>query len=176
MLQEGDYVVGELEVYDSLTGELLLRDQFISKLGTGVYNKNLEKDLIGKEEKEEIVLEYSAENNPFGQRNPNLIRLVPLREFHKRGIKPIPGLVVIINGLPGRILSVSGGRVLVDFNSPIVGRAIKVVIKNLKKVDRDEFLRELAKYLKLEKEIEEKDGKVEVTGKVLKAIVEAYKL
>ena len=171
MLQEGDLVVGEIEIYDN-TGNLLARDKLITKLGIGLFNKQIEKDLINKDEQKEIILEYNEENNPFGKRKPELIRLVKISEFRKRGINPIPGLIVNINGFPAVILSVSGGRVLVDFNNPLAGKKIKIVVKDIKKLDKKEWIKEFANYLGLSQFVEEKEGKIVITNELLKATLE----
>ncbi len=61
----------------------------------------------------------------FGERNPKLAKMVPLQEFRKRDIKPFPGLIVELNNLHGRVQSVSGGRVRVDFNHPLAGKEVE---------------------------------------------------
>jgi len=171
MLQENDLIVAELEVYDK-NNNLLAREKMIAKLGSGFFNKRIEQDLIGKDENKEITLEYDVENNPYGKRNPSLVRLVPLREFYKRGIKPIPGLVVTINGLPAVILSISGGRVLVDFNHPLAGKELVIKVKDIKKLDKKEWVKELANYLGMGQYVEEKEGKLIVTNEFLRSLLD----
>jgi len=45
----------------------------------------------------------------------------------------MPGLRIEVDGTPGTIKSVSGGRVLIDFNHPLAGRVLKyqVTITNI---------------------------------------------
>jgi FKBP-type peptidyl-prolyl cis-trans isomerase 2 len=74
----------------------------------------------------------------FGERKPELIRMVALKEFKRRNIVPFPGLVVDLNGLQGRVQSVSGGRVRVDFNHPLAGKAIEFELEVVEKVDGKE--------------------------------------
>ena len=74
----------------------------------------------------------------FGERKPEFIRMVALKEFKRRNIVPFPGLVVELNGLQGRVQSVSGGRVRVDFNHPLAGKAIEFELEVVEKVDGKE--------------------------------------
>jgi FKBP-type peptidyl-prolyl cis-trans isomerase SlyD len=66
----------------------------------------------------------------FGEREPELVKLVPLKVFKANGINPAPGLVVVLeNNLPGRVQTVSGGRVRVDFNHELAGRTLEYELK-----------------------------------------------
>ncbi len=86
-------------------------------------------------EKKRITL---SPKDAFGERNEELIRVVSLREFKKRNIAPFPGLVVELNGLRGRVQSVSGGRVRVDFNHPLAGKTIEFELEVVEKVEGKE--------------------------------------
>lgn len=67
-----------------------------------------------------------ASKDAFGERDPELVKLVPLKVFKANGINPVPGLVVVLeNNLPGRIQSVSGGRVRIDFNHELAGKTLE---------------------------------------------------
>ncbi|MBI3413265.1 MAG: peptidylprolyl isomerase [Candidatus Aenigmarchaeota archaeon] len=58
----------------------------------------------------------------FGPRDSRLIKIFSEAEFAKNNMNPVPGLTVNLNGLRGRVLSSSGGRVQVDFNHPLAGK------------------------------------------------------
>ena len=60
----------------------------------------------------------------FGNRNPELIKLIPEARFKNQNIDATPGAYVTINKLRGRIVSNDGGRVRVDFNHPLAGKAL----------------------------------------------------
>ncbi|ADG13017.1 peptidylprolyl isomerase FKBP-type [Methanocaldococcus infernus ME] len=81
---------------------------------------------MGVGEEREVTL---PPEKAFGQRRPDLLKIVPMSEFKKRGIKPIVGLPITIDGVTGRIVSVNSGRVLVDFNHPLAGKEVKYRIK-----------------------------------------------
>ena len=75
---------------------------------------------IGEKKTVEIPVEKA-----FGERKPELIRLVPMSTFQEQNIDPNPGSYVTINGLNGRIISSSGGRIRVDFNHPLAGKKLE---------------------------------------------------
>ena len=81
-------------------------------------------------EGEEREIELPPEK-AFGPRNKDLIVIIPEKEFRKRGITPVPGLVIEADGRPGRVLSVSGGRVQVDFNHELAGKTVIYKVKVL---------------------------------------------
>lgn len=103
-------------------------------VGKGELIKGLDEQLTGMNVGEEkaIIIEPK---NAFGERNPELVRVVPLAEFHKRKVQPFAGLIVDVNGYRGKVQSVSGGRVRVDFNPELAGRNIEYKVKIEKKLD-----------------------------------------
>lgn len=78
--------------------------------------------LEGKELKT-YTLSLSPEQ-AFGKKDPKLMQLLPMTQFHKENINPFPGLQLNLNGMMGIVRSVSGGRVIVDFNHPLAGRDV----------------------------------------------------
>ncbi|MEM4254851.1 MAG: peptidylprolyl isomerase [Candidatus Norongarragalinales archaeon] len=65
-----------------------------------------------------------APEKAFGQRNPNLVRLISLSKFQEQGITPAPGMTLEIDNMPARVVSAEGGRVKVDLNHPLAGKTI----------------------------------------------------
>ena len=51
-----------------------------------------------------------------------MIQLVPMKEFRKQGMNPMPGMKIQSEGATGKILTVNGGRVKVDFNHELAGK------------------------------------------------------
>ena len=82
--------------------------------------KGLDEALVGARAGEKRSIKIAAAN-AFGERNPELVRLVSMQKFAEQGIKPQPGLVLEIDGARCRVQSVSGGRVRVDFNHDLAG-------------------------------------------------------
>ena len=83
----------------------------------------LDQALINKEVGKNYTIRLLPEQ-AFGKKDAKKIRLVPATTFYKQQIMPQPGLEVNIDGVLARILIVSGGRVLVDFNHPIAGKEV----------------------------------------------------
>ncbi len=98
-------------------------------IGEKMLVKGLDAFLVGKTPGTYTVA-LSAED-AFGKKNPKLMKLVPLQMFLKEKIRPFPGLQVNMDGYMGVIRSVSGGRVIVDFNHPLAGRDVvyEVMVK-----------------------------------------------
>lgn len=90
----------------------------------------LDAALMHKEEKKTFIVELTPEQ-AFGKKDPKLLQLVPLQHFHKQQINPFPGLQLNLNGALGTVRTVSGGRVIVDFNHPLAGRPVlyEVIVK-----------------------------------------------
>lgn len=96
--------------------------------------KALEEQMIGKETGKEYEFEISADN-AFGRKDAKLIQMIPLNKFRQQNIHPIPGLQLNIDGVFGIVKTVSGGRVLVDFNHPLAGKDLVYNVKINRIVD-----------------------------------------
>jgi peptidylprolyl isomerase len=92
--------------------------------------KGLDNSLEGLEVGKETTIEISPEQG-FGFRDPDKIRLIPIRRLRKKNITPYPGAQVEIEGKLGVIRSVGAGRVQVDFNPPLAGKTLiyKLTVK-----------------------------------------------
>ncbi|MGC9079678.1 MAG: FKBP-type peptidyl-prolyl cis-trans isomerase [Nanopusillaceae archaeon] len=117
----------EYKIYDE-NGNLLeeTREPVIIPLGFNILHKDIEEKLKNSE--------YGKEYNfllkrPFGERNPDLIKIIPISEFYKRNIIPKENLVVNVDGMIGVIRSINSGRVLVDFNHFYAGKDLVYKIK-----------------------------------------------
>lgn len=96
-------------------------------LGQAMILPAIDNFLIGKE-----IGEYNLELTPdkaFGFRKRDLLRLIPISVFYSQKVAPETGMVFQFDNMLGKITSVSGGRVMVDFNNPL---ANKEVIYDLK--------------------------------------------
>jgi len=74
---------------------------------------------VGEHKTFEVVPEKA-----FGERRDELIKPLPLARFKEQNIEPYPGAVINIGEMRGRITSVDGGRVKVDFNHPLAGKTL----------------------------------------------------
>ncbi len=155
MVEKGEMVLISFEGKDLVTGKVfdttseetakkegIFREGSIFKpipvvIGKGELVQGLEEALQEMKIGEERVLDISPEKG-FGERNPELVRVIPLNEFKKRNVTPATGMVVDINNMYGKIQSISGGRVRVDFNPDLAGRAVQYKLKIEKKLDSSE--------------------------------------
>lgn len=76
-----------------------------------------------------------GEENAFGKKDSKLLKLMPMTAFKKQKINPFVGLTVDMDGTRGVVRSVSGGRVIVDFNHPLAGKQVKYQINITKKIE-----------------------------------------
>lgn len=60
----------------------------------------------------------------FGPKDPNKVDTIPLREFQKQEVTPYPGMRLQHQGKMATVVSVSPGRVRVDYNSPLAGKSL----------------------------------------------------
>ena len=106
-------------------------------VGEGQVVKGLDEALKHLNVGEEKELELAPEN-AFGSRNPDFIRLVPIKVFKQQGINPVPGMPVELDGRHARIQTVAGGRVRVDFNHELAGRTLVYNVKVVSKAASDD--------------------------------------
>ena len=145
--KNGDFVqiefVGRLEdgtIFDLNDKELAkkeglgthIHDKTIICLGSKDIVEGLDEFLIDKEPNQKLEATIQPEKG-FGKKDAKQFSLVPLNKFKDKKFNPMPGLRIEVDGTPGTIKSVSGGRVLIDFNHPLAGRVLKyqVTITNI---------------------------------------------
>jgi peptidylprolyl isomerase len=153
--QKGDFILinytGKVketnEVFDTTYEEVSKKerlhkdgDMYEPKLvviGEGWVLKALDDAILDMEPDKEVTVEISSDK-AFGQRDPEKIRRVPLRQLLAKEIKPIIGARVEFQGKMATIRAVGAGRVLLDFNPPLAGRTLiyDVIVK--KKLDSSE--------------------------------------
>ena len=130
-------------------------------------------------ENKEINKEYEIEINPkegFGDRNPQLIKTIPLRSFQEQKVAPYPGMVLTLDSAVARILAISGARVITDFNNPLAGKYLKYKYKVIRKVDDEkEKCEALFKtFFKMIPEFDIKESVVIKGPEMLKMFAEAF--
>ncbi len=96
----------------------------------------IEEAIVGLKEGDEKEVKVTPEKG-FGERNSNLIQLVPMKEFKKQGIKPVPGMRTTSEGQNAKVLTVSGGRVKLDFNHELAGKNLTYDVKVAEIVEED---------------------------------------
>ena len=91
----------------------------------------LDNSLVGKKKGDKYTVNISQDDG-FGKKDPKLIELVPMSKFREQKINPMVGMHVNIDDSQGIVRSVSGGRVIIDFNHPFSGRDLIYDIEVLK--------------------------------------------
>lgn len=133
-------------------------------IGEGHIIEGLDQGLIGKEKGE-----HSFDIKPpqaFGKKNPELIQIIPEKEFKKQNMTPRPGLEINVDGEYGVIKKTGGGRVVVDFNHPLSGKEISYDVEVHRVVeDKKEQAESLLEKIGMPYEdlaVEDKEAKVTV--------------
>ena len=109
----------------------------ISIVGAGRLIKGMEDELLKAEVGKEIVVEIPPEKG-YGVRDSKLVKIHSYRELVRQKIEPEIGKEVIINNKKGKIITVTPGRVIIDFNHPLAGKKLKYRFKVLEKIEKDE--------------------------------------
>ena len=97
----------------------------------------IEEAIIGLEEGETKHIEVDSDN-AFGPRDPKMIQLVPMKEFKRQGMTPVQGMKIQSEGATGKILTVNGGRVKVDFNHELAGKDLVYDVEVTEVIDDEE--------------------------------------
>ena len=114
-----------LDIEDKPMVVCIGKDMLISGL-----DKSLENKEIGKNYEIEL-----PPKDAFQERKKELVKLMPIKLFIEKKINPRPGMTLAINDMLVKIISVSGGRVLVDFNNPLAGKIIIYNFEIKRKID-----------------------------------------
>ena len=97
--------------------------------------KALDEDIVkNADASKDTILNLSAEE-AYGRRKKEMIKVITKSSFDEHKTRPVVGMVYDFNGMYGTVKSVIGGRVMVDFNSPLAGKDIRLVYKVVKKID-----------------------------------------
>ncbi|MBN2126840.1 MAG: peptidylprolyl isomerase [Candidatus Diapherotrites archaeon] len=161
------------KIFETTSKELAEKEEIASEnrefkpicvlLGNNELFPVLEKALTEMKENESRKIELTPEQ-AFGERKKDLVRVIPIKQFKDNKMNPFPGLIIEADGLRGRVQTVSGGRVRVDFNNDLAGKNIEYELKLIKKVtDSKEKAKHLTeKYLPIP-EVDYKMEKEKIT-------------
>jgi FKBP-type peptidyl-prolyl cis-trans isomerase SlyD len=156
-------IVATGQVFDSTIEQ---KKPVVTCIGSGMLLPAVDISLEGKSVGQEYSLDLKPED-AFGQRNPKLMQLVPLQVFKEKGVYPTPGLQVNIDGVLATIRSVSSGRVTIDFNHPLAGKALNFWVKiNKQIIDVKEKLTALLKEWEPEIDVKEKEIDIKISKKL----------
>lgn len=163
-MNDGDFIkinfemfVGDDRKLVSTNNEQLARDNdiFDEKINYRetvliVGSENLFNEINESFKNAEIGKEYEvniAPENAYGVRDPKNIKVHTVREFQRHEIDPIPGQEITLGNRRGRIISVTPGRVLVDYNHQWASKPVLYKYTVVAKVESDtEKVRALIDY------------------------------
>jgi len=131
-------------------------------VGEGFVIKGLDDALLKMKvgEKKKIVIKPE---DAFGERNPDLMRIFPISFFEEQKISPKPGMVIDFSGMKGKIQSVSGGRVRVDFNNPLAGRELEYEVEIVSKIEKpEEKIKAIFEYFGFDAKVKVEDNVAEI--------------
>ncbi len=181
MIKENDIIEIDLIVKDNNTKEVLdttyedvaKTEKIYSEkitytplkvvFGKGELLESVEKNIKDLETSKQKTFSLKKEE-AFGDKDSKNIKLLSMNDFKKENIKPVPGLHINFGNTTGKILSVSGGRVQVDFNHDFAGKDLEYTIslKNIYTSDVDKITGLIKKFFyfmpeeQIEKNISEK--------------------
>lgn len=138
------------EVFDTTIGEVAKKERLYKEgeiyeptlviIGEGWVLKALDEKLpdfkIGKASSVEIPPEKA-----FGNRDPEKVKLYPIRRLTSRGITPKLGMRLEIDGKPATVRTMGSGRIQLDFNPPLAGKTLvyDVTVKRKLKTEKEKI-------------------------------------
>jgi len=105
--------------------------------GEGWVLKALDESLLNLELNKTAPVEIPAEK-AFGSRDPEKVKLMPLRRLIAKGITPQLGMRVEVDGKLAVVRTMGAGRVQLDFNPPLAGKTLVYEVTVQKKLETKE--------------------------------------
>ena len=154
-LQKGDFILIDYvakvketnEVFDTTKEEVAKKGRLgkegdiyepkLVVLGENWVLKALDEALVAMDTDKPQSVEISADKG-FGQRDPEKIKRVPIKQLYAKEINPVVGARIEFQGKMATVRSTGAGRVLLDFNPPLAGRTLIYDVKITKKLDKAE--------------------------------------
>ena len=154
-LQKSDFILLDFvakvketgEVFDTTIEETAKKehlykegDIYESKLvviGEGWVIKALDESLPTMEVGKSSVVEITPDK-AFGDRDPEKVRRVPLRQLLAKDITPTLGMRLEYGGKTATVRAIGAGRVLLDFNPPLAGKTLVYEATVKKKLETTE--------------------------------------
>jgi FKBP-type peptidyl-prolyl cis-trans isomerase SlyD len=154
-LQKGDFILISYtakvketnEVFDTTQEDVAKKEHLFKEgkmyepklvvVGESWVLKALDDSLTTMEINKPANVEISPEK-AFGQRDPEKIRRVPLKQLLAKEINPVVGAQIEFQGKDAVVRSTGAGRVLLDFNPPLAGKTLVYDVTVSKKLESNE--------------------------------------
>jgi FKBP-type peptidyl-prolyl cis-trans isomerase 2 len=152
-IEKGDFVlisyVGKVketnDVFDTTIEDVAKKERlykegeiYESKLivaGEGWVLKALDESLLNFEVGKKASIEIPPEK-AFGNRDPEKVKMTPLRRLIAKGITPQLGMRVEIDNKLATVRTIGAGRVQLDFNPPLAGKTLVYEVTIEKKIEK----------------------------------------
>jgi len=129
-----DTTVEEVAKEERLYKEGEIYEPRLIVVGEGWMLKALDEEFpnfeVGKTASVEIPPEKA-----FGSRDPEKVRMIPLRRLTAKGITPRLGMSLEFDGKLAVVRTVGSGRVQLDFNPPLAGKTLVYEVTVQKKLE-----------------------------------------
>jgi peptidylprolyl isomerase len=132
-----DTTVEDVAKKEKLYKEGEIYEPKLIAIGEGWVLKALDENLLNLELSKPAPVEISPDK-AFGSRDPEKVRLVPLRRLTAKGITPQLGSRVEFEGKLAVIRTIGAGRVQLDFNPPLAGKTLVYEVTVQKKLETQE--------------------------------------
>jgi peptidylprolyl isomerase len=153
-LQKGDFILIDYiakvketnEIFDTTKEDVAKKEHSYKEgeiyepklvvVGENWVLKSLDEAFTNMEVNNPQAVEIPADK-AFGQRDPEKIRRVPIKQLYAKEINPVVGARIEFQGKMATIRSTGAGRVLLDFNPPLAGRTLIYDVTITKKLDAE---------------------------------------
>ena len=154
-LQKGDFILINYtarvketnEVFDTTNEEVAKKEHLHKEgeiyepnlvvIGEGWVLKALDDNLTIMEINNPATVEIPPDKG-FGQRDPEKMRRVPLKQLLAKEINPVIGARIEYQGKMASVRAIGAGRVLLDFNPPLAGKTLIYDVTVNKKLESNE--------------------------------------
>ena len=151
-LEKGDFVivdyVGKVketgEIFVTTLEEVATKEKMYKEgeiyepkllvVGEGWVLKALDEAFVGFEVGKPASLEIPPDK-AFGPRDPEKVKLVPLRKLLNKGITPQLGMRIEVDGKTAIVRTMGAGRVQLDYNPPLAGKTLVYEVTTHKKLE-----------------------------------------
>ncbi len=123
-----DLTLADVAKKENVYDEKISYKPIVAIIGGGLTIKGLDEAIEGMNIGEKKTVEISPDKG-FGERKLEYIKLIPMSNFIEQHIDPEPGSYVKINNVNGKVVSIDGGRIKVDFNHPLAGKKLEYEIE-----------------------------------------------
>jgi len=106
-------------------------------VGEGWVLKALDDSLTTMEINKPATVEIPPDKG-FGQRDPEKVKRVPLRQLVAKDINPVIGGRIEYQGKMASVRAIGAGRVLLDYNPPLAGKTLVYEVTVVKKLESNE--------------------------------------